>query len=322
MARKRTVEQLLEVKSRQRHWTRTGLYYARFPELKRALAAAEDNPELLRYFPIGAVAALEGYFRAAIAEMIDSGEPYANRIERLTRDIRLDWHWARAIEGRKITCGELIAHSVPLSNLGDVQKVMDCLLDGDFLKMLRETPRDPSGARSGLNLILQDPEECFQVVVRTFELRHIFCHESAARVPISRLEMQKCVQRCLDFAFTADQMLSQVMYTGRDLSNFEMTELAARDEQGWLTKLADAEKRVLDTLADEPTRELFNDAQEKWCKYLDANVKYSVSGWEGGSGYGYAYYMARVAMIKRRVEELEGELREIQTWMEDDPLAG
>ena len=62
---------------RRFHHFQYGLTYT----LKNVDPSKKFRPELLKYFPIGAVACLEGYFRAVLRDLIDSGSPYRERTE-------------------------------------------------------------------------------------------------------------------------------------------------------------------------------------------------------------------------------------------------
>ncbi len=137
MSRKKTVKELLDIKTRDKYRSRVHIYFSRVADIRNAFEESEFSGELLRYFPIAIIAAVESYFRASYAEMLDLGEPYASRIEPLIRDLRIGWRAVRAIEGKHVTSGEVVAHSLPLSSLGDIQRIMNALLDADFLHLLR-----------------------------------------------------------------------------------------------------------------------------------------------------------------------------------------
>lgn len=311
MARRATVKDLLEIKAREKYRTRSNIFYSRLPALRKALEAAEDNDELLRYFPIGVIAAVESYFRAAYAEMIDAGEPFASRIEPLIRELKIDWRAVRAIEGKTVTSGELIAHSLPLSSFGDIQRVMNCLIGEDFVERLKVTARDAEAAPSSLNLVLPDTESCIRFVARTFELRHIFCHESATNVTIDKLEVQGCLGWCQSLLGATTALLSQgVLSEDWNLSQAELTLKADEKLRAAQLQVEELEARILDKVKDEPMCQLFLEAQAKWREFIELNTKYAVFLWEGGSGYGMAYARAMEQATQLRISELKKDVEE------------
>ena len=57
--------------------------------VKEAKPKSDVRNELLRYFPIGMVATLEGYFRLAIRDIIDARQSYRDNIKKIP-DIKFD----------------------------------------------------------------------------------------------------------------------------------------------------------------------------------------------------------------------------------------
>ena len=57
----------------------------------------------------------------AIKELIDAGEPYLTNAEKPASSAKLDFAVLRAVHGKAITVGELVAHSVQLSRLDHIK---------------------------------------------------------------------------------------------------------------------------------------------------------------------------------------------------------
>ena len=83
-------------------------------ELPFRLFALEDafkkhdkgNAELARYFPVALIACVEGYFRMAIKDLVDAGEPYLTNAEKPATSMKLDFAVLRAVHGKSVTVGE------------------------------------------------------------------------------------------------------------------------------------------------------------------------------------------------------------------------
>ena len=57
----------------------------------------KHREEFVRYFPIAVVASLEGYFRARLSQLIDSGEPFLSNALKAYPNIVIDTTLAAAI---------------------------------------------------------------------------------------------------------------------------------------------------------------------------------------------------------------------------------
>lgn len=131
------ISEILDRRSRQH---RRGERWERFsrrmlPIMKASLELPKTREltttakaELLRYFPIGVVAALEGYFRMLYADLINSGDPYATRAQAF-RDIKIAPSAASAVDGRKVSIGEFISHQLRHNSFRDIRSNMSVLLD-------------------------------------------------------------------------------------------------------------------------------------------------------------------------------------------------
>lgn len=305
MAKRNPVQEVLEIKSRNKHSSRTHILYSRFRPLSEALEAGGFKDELMRYFPIGVVALMEVYFRAVYAELLDEGAPYADRVQPLVKDLKLEWQAIRAIEGRRITSGEFVSHMLPLNSLGDIQRVMNTLIDADFCETLKEMEnygyrlvRVPSGTK----MALPDPDETFKAVARTFELRHILCHEPATSMQLDKSDVQHCMHECALFLGATESLLMKLYYP-KPMTQFELTEKADKEYQEALKGVQEAERRVIAGV-DKRGRELLDIAQMKWGEFSKADAEFSTHLWAGGSAHGMARLIAMKEDAVSRREKL------------------
>jgi hypothetical protein len=152
--------------------------------------------ELLRYFPIGIVAASEGYFRLVYRDLINFGDPFLRNAANF-KDLRLGHEAIYAIHGRRTTVGEIIAHQLPHNGLADITRNMDALTGGDLMAAVCH---ELENATAQIVEISWVPK----FVVRTFELRHIFCHELATSFSIQAEEINRCVTATLGFLYCSE----------------------------------------------------------------------------------------------------------------------
>ena len=147
-----------------------------------------DDKELLKYYPIAIVACLETFFRLSIKLIIDYGEPYLSNAESILPKTNVGFDVLKGLHGDTISIGDVISHSISISNLGHIVGYLNNLLQIDFITEISnvkdrwaiEIEKKPDKP------IISDSGELLKYISKTFELRHIFCHETA-----SNLNLQK-----------------------------------------------------------------------------------------------------------------------------------
>jgi hypothetical protein len=167
--------------------------------------------ELMRYFPIAVTAALEGYFRILYAELIDSGEPYVSRA-RMFRGIRADETSIEKAKSQKVSHGELIAHQLRHNSFADINANMSILLGSDFKTLLQTDEiavlsRFTSGA-DHLNYLTSQIDELFKV-------RHVFCHELATKLTLSRQRADRLCHSGASLAVLTDILMMDFIDSGK-----------------------------------------------------------------------------------------------------------
>ncbi|HVG33150.1 MAG TPA: hypothetical protein VM911_08720 [Pyrinomonadaceae bacterium] len=163
--------------------------------------------ELLRYFPIGMVACLEGYFRMAFRDLIDFGEPYIENVKNF-KDISLGMPYVLAIHGKKITIGEFIAHLLPISNLEDINRDMSVIIGQDFLERLNTTEYDLKSRTSSLDRL---KVSAYGDIKEIFRLRHIFCHELAITERIKIRSLESALGGVALFTYATEAMMRELL---------------------------------------------------------------------------------------------------------------
>lgn len=303
------IQEIANVRHRQRFGLAMGELSYRLIELESAFKNYDKSErELIRYFPVALVACVESYFRMAIKELIDAGEQYFSNAEKISSSIKIDFSVLRAVHDKKITVGELVAHGVKLSSLKHIESVLSNLLDTEFLQALRITTNRWAHEVKGepATPILGKPDEVFAGVARTFELRHIICHEISSADEVKSEEIAQCFEICVSFLRASDEFVSETIYPDAPLTQTEMN-IAARKS------LDERQKHLADTVEEIRPRlsvtELaaFNDSQEKWQVYCDAWADF-VAGERssGGTIWPVIYAGTVMKVVERRLEEIRG----------------
>ena len=180
MARKRDiVEEILGKRRRLgRKRDPASLVYSRAMSLFVALRQIERLPkaesalkrEMIRYFSVGLVSCLEGYFRLTLQYLVDQGSPYRENAARL-EDPRLDLSTITRMHMQRVSVGELISHMVPLSSLDDINRHMTVLLGVEYFKAVK-----PMAIWKETTFEEQYPR-AWETLTGLFQDRHIACHE-------------------------------------------------------------------------------------------------------------------------------------------------
>lgn len=175
-------------------------------------ADIKGNPdfkyELLRYFPIGAVASMEGYFRLVIRDVIDFGEPYLSNVEKI-KDVRFAARNVLAIYGKKITLGELISHFLSLNSLEDINNYLSILLGLDFLQELSKFRFELEGEKMSLG---KRASNLFEEIKEVFRLRHIHCHEIAIKEKPGIRKVSYLRLSAYVFAYVTEQFINSFLH--------------------------------------------------------------------------------------------------------------
>ena len=303
------IQEIADVRQRRRFGSAMSELPLRLFALEQAFKKHDEaESELTRYFPVALIACVEGYFRMAIKDLIDAGEPYLTNAEKPASSIKLDFSVLRAVHGKAITVGELVAHSVQLSRLDHIETALSNLLDTGFLEALRVTTDRWAHEVRGepATPILTKPDEVFADVARTFELRHIICHEIASAYQIESDEVARCFESCVAFLRAADEFISESIHPGAPLTQTEMNIAAGKSLSERQEQLANALSALRLRLE---TAELtaFDESQAKWQLYCDAWANF-VAGERatGGTIWPVIYSGAAESTVERRLEEVNG----------------
>lgn len=300
------IDEIAQVRQRRMFGLSVAELHFRLSAIKRAFKEHDpEREELTRYFPVALVACIESYFRLAIKELIDAGEPFLTNAEKLASVLKIDFVVVKAIHGKAVTVGELVSHSVPISRLDHIEASMSSLFGSSFLAQMRTIPdrwaHEVCGAPSAP--ILSAPDEVFAGVKRTFEMRHIICHEIASAHELHYEEVASCLEYCLRFLRAADELISETLSPGAPLTQSDMNVAVGNS-------LAEAREALANTVSDFRGRltgdELtaFDVAQETWEEACQSWAEFDAMPVRGGTMWPTVRAGSEEAMVKARTNEL------------------
>ena len=285
MAKRNYIQKIFEIQTRTGEKPPYLNAFLRIREVRDLIENAEKVlGEVLRYCPVGLVACMEAYFRSVVKELIDSGQPFQERAAKFER-INFSFETVAAIHERTISLGDLVGHLIPINNRQDINSCMSVLLNADFLeeiKNVREHWPWKSIKTASIEPIIADPASLFQNIDKTFELRHIVCHEFAHPIQISKEDATKYTDSIELFLDATNFMIMKLLF--RDVPDTQQER-----NKYFLAKFKKANEKLTEILtqADQVFKdkrlEDFKRLQALWESYRDQDAEFVSSHYEGGT---------------------------------------
>jgi hypothetical protein len=304
----------------------------------KSLADAEQNEDesaqfvlnllLPQSLPIMIVAAMESFFRSAVAELIDHGEPFAARAADLieSSNQKLDYPIFLAVQKKKFTIGQFISHLLPLSSVEPINAALSTLLDEDYLRLLKEeelTSKHWDFQKLAIRRIGDDPDVIFSSLKRIVEIRNSIAHEGPSIGRDTTFEeIVDCCDKTRVFLIAAETHLFRLLHPGEPEapSNIEAKEYAHQQllkAEAALVKLLDEYKNHLTSLSKryELTSYVENriaeidDFQKRWREFADLKANFAANEYAGGTIWGLIYTRDLEASTLARIQELREALK-------------
>lgn len=263
----------------------------------------DQEDELHGYFVVACIAAIETYFRWQIRRIIDSGdERFLNNIRLDDLPIRLSHDIAVALVGKRLTIGELVAHSVGFSNFEQVAGFMTRLLATDFVRLVEATceadhPEKP---------VLDDPAQVIADVKRALELRHIICHEGQRIHSIPNSEIKRLSCSCYSFArgchYAVARFLNPAWPTTRE-DAYKATTIKEAAARRGLKSLE--ETFAQGHLHSQMEQEAFRAMEDAWDAYVEREAVFFASVQMNGNQGELEAARTRFSLTERRIGELQ-----------------
>lgn len=306
---KSDIENMLEWKKRR---GQSGSSFMMAYDLQRLSvlwrSKAEYAAEFADFIPMRLVTIIEVFTREAIRELIEEGSPYLEKAEALSKGARLDFALLAGLQGRKVSIGDLIAHTVSINEPGRIVAYLSALIP-DFVQRLKvshprwieereEWPLDP---------IISDYDLMMANLSSLFTVRHIVTHELPSEPAFQTSQIDGFLRAAGEFIEAADWVLVETL---RDAVPRTQTEINAQAG----ASLAAHEREMDDIITSIKERgeldvNLFDKAQEAWEFYATKEAELHASLVAGGSMYSSVWSSAKQEETRRRLDTL-------RWWME------
>ncbi len=272
------------------------------------------------FFPIRAVTLLEVFTRAWVAHLIDHGVPYAERAVELKIDIKFDLGMVRAIHGRVVTLGDVLAHNISLNSFGQICDVFSALVGQKIVTLiskavdtrvtLADLARSGGLAPRSVKPIVTDADLMCKRLAKLFELRHILCHEFPRKELYQRDEITAFLTAASEFTLAINEVLTLELHSGEPTSMAGKIEAARRELEESEQLLAEVVARVDGAARDDRQRRLLVTANKRWLAFREAQSAYCGDIARGGTASEWLKLFAAERLTWAWIAELRNELSE------------
>lgn len=273
------------------------------------------DKELVKYIPIATVACFEAFFRSVYKELIDFGKPFSGNAIKFnqSKNVKFDFDIINAIQTKTVTVGEFISHILPCNNFDDINANLSTLADIDFADQIKKFQRESifDHVNDNSKLFIENSEQIISDIKRTFELRHIFCHEFATNLRIDKNEILRCFNNSRIFLNQTNDFIWDLIYPNAPETQADMNNHASETFDKADTELTELILTIKEASKEHSYMTLNIDLLDKsiseWKKYRDVKAKLDASVVEGGSMYPSIYAGSLTTTTKEKIESLKNE---------------
>lgn len=273
------------------------------------------NKELLKYIPIATVACFEAFFRSVYKEFIDFGKPFSDNVVKFNQaqNVKFDFEIVNAIQTKTVTVGEFVSHILPCNNFEDINKNFSLLCSIDFAEQIKKFKPESifEHVNDNSKQFIDNGDQIIADIKRTFELRHIFCHEFATNLHIDKDEILRCFNSAKLFLNQTNDFVWDLIYPNAPQNQTDMN-IQASDEfekfENDLLVLISTIKEAKNENSDfDLNVKLFDKTIEQWKLYRKTKAELDASFVEGGTMYPLLYASSLTTTTKEKIESLKNE---------------
>lgn len=247
------------------------------------------------YFVLKLFTIFEVSGRDVIRQILDSKPDLLPKASKLFErgNLRIDASVAHAIQGKLVTLGELVARTIPLSEVKHLDSALSELLGTNLKDLLksavpaRNTLLEEIGAPTGQPIDSADTrvEEILKTVAVTCEQRHVIAHEIPNRHRFELIDTELAISNFGSFLELLDIALEQLIHGSVAYSMVQMYDRERRKHEIADTKLKELIAEVIDqSNPDDEHHDLLEVTIKSWKSYRVARANLIADTWRGGSG--------------------------------------
>ena len=298
---KSDVDQIIEWKDR-RGDSRLGMELVH--EVQRLQRLWGDRTEgvvdFADFIPIRLVTIIEVFVREVVREIVDHGQPYMDRSEKLAKGAKIDFVFASNLHGQKLSIGDLVAHTISVSNPALIISYFEGLIP-DFVQKLKLSHErwSEDTATWPLPPIISNFNETIANLARLFEVRHIVAHELPRRESYEIAEISGFLTASAEFLDATDWLVVETLKGAVPRTQLAMN-MQAGEVMEQLSREMDALLGAIRNRGD-VDGDLLSKSQEAWSAYANREADLHASLVQGGSMYPMVWASAKAEATKQRI---------------------
>jgi uncharacterized protein YecT (DUF1311 family) len=324
MANRDRASEIQEI--RQRNSRSQGHLSYHLQDLQVQWTKVSQRPgSLSDFYLIRAVTILEVSTRQELALLINHSRQFTDRAVEFSKSFKMDFATVRDVQGRVVTLGDVIAHSVPVNSFGQILDHFGILLGRSIRPLLSGVidrwQVEIEGRES--RPIIEDFEKLAANLTRLFEIRHILCHELPEKSVYPVAEVSGFLESAIQFSKAMEWVLTfekfglvPLTQTDMNISQGERLRNAEKDLEHVFGKIR---KKIFDldrsaSLSNSDQSgwaSSFDAVQETWLAYRNAQCDFVTYLNQGGTIRPLLWGVEAVALTEARITQ-------IQTWFESE----
>jgi uncharacterized protein YecT (DUF1311 family) len=308
MANKDIVGRIEEIRSRGAN---ISIHESQISELSHWLSLQKSGDRIsLSFVPIRLFTIIEVTLRDLLRQLIDRGGKFLENARTLWGKEKLDFDILLGLQGKRVSLGELISHSISLNSIEQILAAFETL-DPSFKNNIstaknrwkieiHEAPDVP---------IIANIDRTISDLKSLIEKRHILTHEIPNTEIASEIENETFISSTLDFLsaiewhYSGDQPLTQL---AMNMTAYENYQSAKREMEQFYSELSESNKL---------NAELLDISQKLFLDLAEANANLEAEQVSGGSMYPMLHslglessYRERIKYLKNWLSKEEGDL--------------
>ena len=275
----------------------------------------EHSDQFLKYIPIVLVSCYEAFFRSVIKELIDFGDRFSENTIHFNqaKNVKFEFEIINAIHKKSVTIGEFVSHILPCNNLEDINSNLSILIGENFLNEIKKFRRETTfeSVIENQNRFHANCSEVIGDIKKTFELRHIFCHEFGNNVKVSSEDIFRCFKNSKIFLGHVNEYIWHLLYPDAPQTQNEINSEAQKSFLEKEEELFALIVNIKNSLAKNGFYELdenkMDEAVASWKEYRLTWAKFKASIAEGGSMYQGLFHNNLTEITEEKIQSLKDE---------------
>ena len=270
----------------------------------------EANPveEFCDFIPIRLVTFIEVFTREWVRAIVDHGQPYITRAEKLVKNEKIDFLFSMEIQNRRVSLGDLVAHAVSVSGVTQILSIFGTLIEDFVVKISAVHDRwevEVEGKEK--RPIISDLQGTLKTLDNLFSIRHILTHEYPRHKPFDIAQIGRFFDATSQLISAAEEIAELEIKGVTPLTQTDMNITSYANLQKLTKDLEDHINKV-SSLSD-INSELLAESQDAWEKFTEADARLYASLAAGGT-------MEPMLFADRKAELTSQRLEHLRWWLE------